>query len=202
MIFGLTYIPDLGSKKANNRDTPSNLTDRVILDFSTGNREVLLKEFLKIKDKVKTILEIGVARIKNGASMSTVSTGVFIEEKNANTYYVGVDIEDRSFVQGPNVFTLKTSSSQTEKILDFINDKTGSKVIDVLFIDGWHSVEQILNDWKFAKYVSKGGLVFVHDTNRHPGPVELIKAVDRDVFSVKKYCESEDDWGLTVLTRL
>jgi len=43
--------------------------------------------------------------------------------------------------------------------------------IDFLFIDGWHSVNQRLADWRYVERLSPGGVVVMHDTNVHPGPV-------------------------------
>lgn len=200
-MYGLKYIPDLGSKKENDRDTPYYIVKNLKLDFSPLDRDLLVKEFNKVKNDVKVILEIGVARFNNGANMSTVSTGVFLENKNDDTIYLGVDLADRSYVKGKNVHTLRTNSSNLEEIMNKIEELYGEKRIDFLFIDGWHSVNQVLDEWRFVEYLSKDGVIAFHDTNHHPGPREVLKAIDENDFEVKKYFEGKHDWGMAIVRR-
>jgi len=201
-MYGLKYVPDLGSKAKNDLDKLPGTKRNVPLEFSKNDQQLLLDEFLAAKDGVKTILEIGVARLKGNMTYNTTSTSVFVNNKRSDAVYIGVDIEDRSYVKGENVFTLKCSSSEFDKIVGFIKEKTGSKSIDVLFIDGWHSVNQVLAEWRFAELLSDNGIVFFHDTNVHPGPVEVVKAIDDGIFLVEKHFEDDPhDWGLTVVKK-
>lgn len=198
-IYGLNYKPDLGNKKINNRDAPI-VKRKMKQEFSECNHAVLKEVILSIKNKCKTILEIGVAR--NDIKSSTYT---LLNNKNDKCFYFGVDLNDKSFLddKNKNIYTTKTSSSETDKIIDFIKEKTNRKTVkfDLIHIDGWHSVNQILDDWKFVKLLSKNGLVVLHDTNFHPGPSELIKAIDTEKFEVDRRCINEKDWGITIVKR-
>ena len=42
----------------------------------------------------------------------------------------------------------------------------------------------------------------LHDTNWHPGPRELLKAIDREVFCITEFFSgSLEDWGVAVIRR-
>jgi hypothetical protein len=37
----------------------------------------------------------------------------------------------------------------------------------------------------------------MHDTNNHPGPLNVLKAIDRSIFEVREpYKGRYDDWGI------
>jgi len=164
-------------------------------NISEGNKEVFLKH---IKPWMKLIVEIGVC--KNDYDQS--SAKVFIENKADDCVYYGLDIEDRSGILpiSDTVKFLKGDSREIAKNMTLMLE--GKDYIDLLFIDGWHSVEMVMNDWGYAKYVRpETGVVIVHDTNFHPGPWCLVDSVDPALFKVKKFCETNDDFGITVLKR-
>lgn len=139
--------------------------------------------FLKIKDKCKCILEIGVDCNFTPTEMS--STRTFLECKNQDTFYFGIDIEDKSYIndESKNIFTLKTDSSNIERVFDFVKSK-GIDQIDFLFIDGWHSINQVIKEWEYTKYLSDFGIVGFHDTAIHPGPHLFLKNLNRDKWEV------------------
>jgi len=70
--------------------------------------------------------------------------------------------------------------------------------IDYLFIDGWHSILQVLVDWEYTRAV-KDGIICFHDTNYHPGPKRFIEKLNLDRFSVEKKCPL--DYGITLIRR-
>ena len=77
----------------------------------------------------------------------------------------------------------------------------GMKDIDILMIDGDHSINSVYKDWYYARHLANEGLVVMHDTNAHPGPVMLLKSIDKKVFDVYKYCNDIRDWGISVAVK-
>ena len=158
-------------------------------EFSPCNHEALLKNFLKIKHNCKSILEIGIARGERGSSYTLT------KNKNKDCVYVGVDIRDGSFLNDHdnNVFTIQTGSENYEQILSFIKSK-GVEKLDFIFIDGWHSINQVYKEWEFTSLLSENGIVGFHDTNNHPGPTLFVKNLNSD-WVVEKSCL--EDNGIT-----
>jgi hypothetical protein len=178
----------------NDRDYP--LKDTYSGDeFSKCNQASLLEFFLKIKNNCKSILEIGVCRNK-----SKSSTYVFLDNKLEETYYFGIDLKDKSFLHkyGKNIFTIQSNSSNIEQNMDYIN-KQGINTFDFIFIDGWHSINQILIDWEYTKYLNNNGIVALHDINHHPGPKSFIESINQDKWYVDLRCSK--DWGIGFLIK-
>jgi hypothetical protein len=173
-----------------NQDRPFNGKEAPV-EFSDCNRDQLQKAFLEIRDTAKCILEIGVCRNGQGSS-----TYVFLNNKKDETFYIGVDLEDKSFLndKSKNIFTIKTTSSNFHHILDSTLKK-GISQFDFIFIDGYHSINQCLDDWKFVSRLSKNGIVGLHDTSNHPGPVALVENINTDLWSVERLCL--DDNGIS-----
>ncbi|MBN1689115.1 MAG: hypothetical protein JW893_08450 [Candidatus Omnitrophica bacterium] len=199
---GLAYIPDLGSEEENNRDFLPKTKRGVPEEFSPRDRKILKQEFLKVKDYCRVILEIGTARHEKNSS-----TRVLLRLKRPKTFYFGVDLLEKPFLKedrNQRIYFFQTNSSKLDLILNGIREASGTTKIDFLFIDGYHSVKQILDDWRFASYVDQNGVIVIHDSNEHPGPVELLKAIRAGgLFTVKKYFEDRmDDWGIAVVKRI
>ena len=145
------------------------------------NREALKQQFLKVKNNCKAILEIGIGR--NGKdSFATV----FFENKNDDTKYVGVDIEDRSWLvdYGENIFTIQGNSSNYDEIVEIVKDKFEIEEFDFIFIDGLHSLNQVLKDWEYTNLLSDTGIVGLHDTSHHIGPYLFVRNLDKDKWDV------------------
>jgi hypothetical protein len=198
-VYGLKYFPKLLPPLTNEDDYPSTCQRvRVTREFSDENQARLLEYFLKVKDVCKCIVEIGVHR--NTYEQS--STSVFLNNKLDSTIYIGVDTSNKSFLDNPakNVYTIECSSSHYHKIYNKMAE-LAVKDIDFLFIDGWHSVNQVYKDWHYVSRVSKYGIIGMHDTNYHPGPVEILAAVDTDIFRIDKYCEVDNDWGISFIRK-
>lgn len=160
-------------------------------EFSLCNRNALIEQFLSIRDSCKSILEIGVCR--NGVDSSTFC---FLNNKNPETVYVGIDLEDKSFLKsfGKNVFTIKNSSWD---LINNINTIKGFGIteFDFIFIDGDHSINSVLKDWEYTSMLSDRGIVGFHDTSGHYGPYEFIKALDTEKWDViQNVCP--DDYGI------
>ncbi len=172
------------------------------IEFSKQNGDVLVNWIIKLKEKgiFKTIMEIGVQRSGELSSTSRMMT-----EKPQETIYVGIDIKEKSIstVNKPytNSYGLVSDSSNYDYVCYFL-DKLNVKNIDLLIIDGFHSINQLYKDFKYAERLSVGGIVFLHDTNYHPGPKTLLNCIDERIFSQKRYFEEDNDWGCAVLERV
>lgn len=166
-------------------------------EVTNCNREALREQFLKVKDNCKAILEIGVGR--NGKdSFATV----FFENKNNDTIYVGVDIEDRSWLVdcGENIFTIQGNSSNYDEIVKIIKNKFHIDEFDFIFIDGLHSINQVLKDWEYTNLLSERGIVGLHDTSHHIGPFLFIRNLDKDKWDViENACPQ--DYGIGFATK-
>lgn len=178
-----------------NRDNQDNPFDGVFapIEFSDCNKNSLLNNFNKIKDRAKAILEIGVCR--NGNQSSTY---VFINNKKDDTIYLGVDLESKVALNdlSKKVYTMLSNSSDIEKIMEYAHN-IGVDKFDYIFIDGWHSINQCIDDWRFVKYLAEGGIVGLHDTNKHPGPVALVENINLDKWELEQCCTENQDNGIT-----
>lgn len=189
---GLKYIPHISDA---DDDIDAFSVNVVEHEFSLSNRTILEDVIKKIKPKA--ILEIGVQR-KNALSDS--STGVFLKNKTEDCVYIGVDIENKSHLDDENkkIFTIQLDSGLHEKIIRKIRS-LGVNTLDLIFIDGFHSINQVVKEWKYTELLSKNGAVVLHDTNMHPGPKHVFDAVDETLYSKTKYCTSENDHGIAVI---
>lgn len=212
-LIGLKYIPTLGSDDLDNRDkikSPERTKYTQIIKhaFSKNNSKHLRKALNRKSHRV--ILEIGV---NNSRSYSYSSTANFMDyvKNNENCVYIGVDINqdnldevkdsNKKLHESKKIFFLNTSSSNYDDVTNFIKSVTGEAQIDFLMIDGWHSVNQVLLEWKYVNILKKQGTIFLHDTNNHPGPKELIKALDENVFEIRQpFAGRYDDWGSADIT--
>jgi cephalosporin hydroxylase len=167
-------------------------------EFSACNAAVLSR--LIFENDPKNIVEIGVARIQTSMYEHT-STSVFVSEKSVKANYFGIDIADRSFVQtyGLNVFTIQADSADTKTCLAAMK-QVGIKHIDLLMIDGWHSINTVIQEFAYTDLIPVGGVVVLHDVNLHPGPKNAVQYANPEKWKVEKYCP--DDWGIAVLTKL
>jgi len=169
------------------RDYPSEYPH---LEFSDCNRAALFEKFLSVKDQVAAILEIGVCR--NGNDSSTYT---FLNNKNDNTAYVGIDLDNKSFLNNEEkrIYTIQGNSSDVDQNIETMKSH-GITELDFIFIDGWHSINQVLTDWEYTKILSPGGVVAFHDINEHPGPYNFIKNLNTDIWQVETHCPG--DWGI------
>ncbi len=166
-----------------------------LVEFSECNKNALLEAFLKVKDTAKAILEIGVCR-NEGES----STYVFLNNKHDHTKYLGLDLEDKTFLDSKekNIYTMKVNSSNYIEIRNK-SLQLGIFSYDFILIDGFHSINQCIDDWKFVKNLATGGIVALHDTTRHPGPVAIVENINTDIWNVERLCL--EDNGITILRK-
>jgi hypothetical protein len=155
------------------------------------NRYALLSNFLKIRDNAKAILEIGIGR-----NSEKSFAYVFFNHKKKETIYIGLDIDDRSFLRDEenNIHTVQNNSSYYFENVEIFKS-IGVEKFDFIFIDGWHSINQVLDDWEYTNLLAEGGIVGFHDTSCHPGPYYFINSLDKTKWEVIENCCPED-WGI------
>ena len=166
-------------------------------EFSTCNQAALTEEFIRVKDQTKVIVEIGVSRVTYNQTYDQTSTSIFLRHKRPDTIYLGIDVDDKTSLQGlgRNIFTLQSKSENYEVIKAKL-DALKITQIDFLFVDGWHSINQVIDELWYVDFMKSGGVIGFHDTNYHPGPSRIIKNLNPDIFKVTQYCEQQDDWGI------
>lgn len=160
-------------------------------EVSNANIEELTKKFLQVRNTAKAILEIGICR--NGARSFT---HCFLKNKKKETIYVGIDVEDKSFLNDfeNNIYTIKNNSSNYNSNIALIKS-FGVSQFDFIFIDGWHSINQCYHDWEYTYLLSNQGIVAFHDVSYHPGPWQFINAIDKSKWNVEENV-CPDDFGL------
>jgi hypothetical protein len=166
-------------------------------EISPCNRKEFEKHFDSIKERCTSILEIGVCN-NDEESLSHI----LINQKKEDAFYFGVDIKDKTFLdnEDKNVFTIQSDSADIDKIMTFVKSK-GVDHFDFIFIDGWHSVSQVLKEWRFVEYLSDFGIVCLHDTNYHPGPRKFVNALNPERYLINKTCKEKMDWGITFISK-
>jgi hypothetical protein len=167
-----------------------------LVEVTDCNRQAVKNYFNKVQPFCKAILEIGICRNDKDSITHT-----FINNKLNTTTYIGIDIEDKSFLNNTskNIFTLKTNSHDYEKNEIEIK-KLGVTEFDFIFIDGRHSIDDVLHDWEYTRMLSKNGIVGFHDINWHAGPYEFINALRTDKWHIEKNI-CPDDWGIAFVWR-
>lgn len=161
------------------------------IEFSLENHEALQKAISFCDNKPKNFLEIGVHRNEDKSSTNTL-----IKNLPENGIYLGVDVNDKSYLndEKKGIHTIQTSSSNYNDIILKLKS-IGVLKLDFIFIDGWHSINQVLDDWEYTNILSDGGVVAFHDTSYHPGPNRFIYSLNKEKWMVfENLCPQ--DYGL------
>ena len=194
-INGLSYLPSFKNESDNDIDWPwFVVSNKISTEISDANKEALDDIIRKVN--VKNVIEIGIAR--NNARSFT--TQLLYAKKGI---YCGIDIEDKTFLNDSlnRVYKIRANSHDQSTIRSYLNT-IGLEKCSVLFIDGWHSVNTVINDWKYTDLLDDNGVVIFHDSNYHPGPHLIIEAIDRSMYRVVKYCDGGFDWGISAAYKL
>jgi hypothetical protein len=169
-------------------------------EFSTDNQEILENYFLHLLMNTKkhriVIVEIGVSR----NAYENTSVSVFLKNKRPQDVYLGIDIDDKSYLDDPtkNIHTIRCPSQDLDKVFTKLAQLNINE-IDVLMIDGWHSINQCYFEWEsYTQILASKGIVVMHDTNSHPGPYFLIDSIDLNKYDVYKHLWDVQDWGISV----
>ena len=197
-LYGLKWRPTLEPAISDDVDA-WNLPQDCPPEFTVFDHTILKMLIKRIK-KPRCIVEIGVDNSPLGFEHS--STNTILKTKPKKCIYLGIDILDRSHTHNVNnnVYTLKCSSGSHQLIKDKLADLKVS-TIDFLFIDGWHSVNQVIEEWKYWDVMSPKSIMAFHDTNFHPGPLAVLDAVDETLFTVERFGVDLLDWGMACVTR-
>lgn len=174
-------------------DDNDDMIQRCSVEVSDCNRQALYNQFIRVRDNCRAILEIGVCR--NGENSFT---HVFLKNKKQDTIYIGIDLDDKSFLnnKNDNIFTLQSDSSNYEQIINFCK-ANGVEQFDFIFIDGWHSINQVLRDWEYTNLLSDRGIVAFHDTAYHYGPNRFVNNLNPEKWNViPNACPVPDDYGI------
>lgn len=196
--LGLKWFPNLEPHVSNNQDLPPFGFPPDAQEISDCNHQVLIHAMEQLAHSCVNILEIGVSR--NGERSFT---NVIHAHRQPHSLYLGVDKEDRSHVHDPEHGShfLQADSSDQQLVRTKIQE-LGVTHLDLILIDGWHSVNQTVNDWEYVDLLRVGGMVIMHDTNAHPGPVALYDAVNEQQFEKHRYCTQLNDMGISMFKRL
>lgn len=167
-------------------------------EVSEENYAICEEVVKSLGNKCKVIVEIGVNR--NGERSMTQA---FLKNKSKDCIYFGIDLDYKTFLNDAenNVHTITANSFEQDRLRAAMKS-IGIEKIDVLAIDGWHSINTAVNDWKYADMLSDHGVVVLHDTNTHPGPVCLFEAVDEMLFNKVRHCTDYIDYGIAVFKHL
>jgi len=137
--------------------------------------------------KPHNVLEIG-ARGGTFQLFNMLSTGtkiaVDIDKTFKNSIHLSMIGEDFHFL-----------CEDSQSFDTFEKVKSLCPEFDFIFIDGWHSINQVLADWEYTNLLTDGGIVGFHDTSCHPGPHNFIKSLDKSKWDVIENC-CPQDWGI------
>jgi hypothetical protein len=194
-IFGLKFKPQMTTPFDNDADSEK---FHNVASFEVSDQNFKLMELLAKNYCTYGVMEIGVSR--NGERSFTKA---ILNNKPDHVPYLGVDLDDKTYLFNENkkIYTLRENSFNQKSVRAYMKS-IGMNEISLLFIDGWHSVNAVINDWMYADFLSKNGVVVFHDTNYHPGPAIVAPAIDNTTFDVRYYFENSDDYGMVVAYRI
>jgi hypothetical protein len=189
---GLSFLPTLEPDLSDDADTyPSRLGSGI--PFTDCTRAVICEAAAN----ALVIVEIGVADYLAW----TVSLDL-MHNKPPGAVYIGIDKVDRRHYQDQErgIHVICCDSANRQPCFDLL-DSLERQYIDLLFIDGWHSVNQCLADWRYTERLAPNGTVLIHDTNHHPGPAALLAAIDPAQWDKRQACPDPNDYGIAVVRR-
>jgi hypothetical protein len=190
VIWGLSFLPyPVFSNEKGEEQNPviSSRKNSVEEEISQKERDVFKEVCQPYKQRPINIMEIGVDR-NNENSFTRI-----LLDKHPDSKYVGVDLKDKSYLDDDkkNIFTLECSSFDGNCVMNFLWQKKISN-LDILFIDGDHSINGCLIDWTYSKLINPGGCIIFHDVHTYPGPYCLMNAISSKFFDVKRLTNETD----------
>lgn len=191
-IYGLKFLPQMGNGYDNDKEWES-FSKRCSVEVSQRNYELV--QSVSQKYMTHGIIEIGISRNGDGSF-----TQAMLKNKPRDVIYLGVDIEDKTYLNNldENIYTIVESSFNRNSVIDYAK-KIGLEKVSILFIDGFHSLNAVINDWQYVELLSDNGIIILHDTNYHPGPTVFVECIDNELFDVEKYFTDMDDYGVTIV---
>jgi len=197
-IFGMKFKPVM-TNFDNDQDWAPFTRERAFSPADVSDNDFDLVQEVSKKRMTHAIVEIGISREGKNKSFTSAMLGV----KPDSIKYLGIDMDDSSYLNNPdkNIYTLQENSFNQESVRAHLK-QLGIEKISILFIDGWHSVNACINDWRYADLLSDDGIVIFHDTNWHPGPRVFVECIDEKLFKVERYFTDEDDFGVGIAYRI
>jgi len=192
-VFNLSAQPFYTTEQLN---TELPLSERTKNILNTHLNSLLAK-----KDKIN-IVEIGVSGTKYTDNITSNSTGILTSNKRQGDIYVGIDITPKSLWNDStnNIFTIHSASEYVDANINELNN-IGVSEIDLLFIDGWRSIEQLYSEWKYTKILSNVGVVLINCVNLFSGPYFLVKSIDDTKYDIYRYLSDVKDNGICAAVR-
>lgn len=144
--------------------TPERLQEIIFASFSFhALQEVSWLCNILEKFKLKNVLEIGTAF---GASLM-----IWDRLMEPDGFLVGMDIDNRMCAaleelirKSHKNIKIILGDSQAPEIIEKIKQCFPGRIIDFLFIDGWHSYEAVEQDYlNYGPLVRLGGIIAIHD---------------------------------------
>ncbi len=169
--------------------------------FSDRNEAAVKETMESMEDTLRVIVEIG---CWGGSSRGHSSTDCLIDNRPNGCWYYGVDCRDdgrRAHIDDRSDNRVFLHDDSSRIVFRWLENSHSDSDIDLIFIDGKHSVRQVLLDLRLAELLRPGGVVLMHDINYHPGPRLVFEAADPDVFEKTSLCPQRDDFGLGLLRR-
>lgn len=160
--------------------------------FSERNKLALLERFLHVKDRGTAILELGVCQ--HGVDSSTY---VFLNNKKQRTYYIGIDDEDRSWLNDPvkNIYTIKNSKNNIENNMQIFAN-LGITSFNFIFINACSNIDEIQALWKYTNWLAPVGFVGFHNTGVQTELIKFLDSINRDRWNVvKNVCKQDNGIG-------
>jgi predicted O-methyltransferase YrrM len=147
------------------------------MEFHPWDSEPQVGNFLKSLVELhcsKKILEIGVFR---GFTSNKLIEASIINKGD----YTGIDIEDHRIEEIKEKFENTNSwFIQNNSLIVLESFVKENKKFDFIFIDSFHSYEQVSNEFNFCKsIITKNGLIAFHDSILHEGVREFILELKR-----------------------
>jgi cephalosporin hydroxylase len=191
---GLKYIPSFNSAQ-DDADHIANAPGNIPVEFSDCNVEIMRQ--CMVGQKPKAVLEIGVN--SNALSHINCSTRTIFDNKSQDCIYIGLDIQPKQHLDNKdkNIYTIHGDSADYQTVYDLMKTLNIEK-FDLIFIDGWHSINQVVKEWKYTEHLAVDGCLIFHDTNWHPGPYCVFDAIDEDKYIKDKLCVNDQDNGISV----
>jgi len=198
-IFGLKYFPSI-EPYDNDRDEclfgwP--YPESEVREISDMNYSTAVDAVKDLGDRCRMIVEIGVNRNDKKSI-----TQALIHNKPEFCTYLGIDLDEKDYLNSHSnrVYTLKENSHNQHRIRNTLRSFEKFN-IDLLMIDGWHSVNTCVNDWSYTDLLTDHGIVLMHDTNYHPGPIALYNAIDETLFNKSRVCLETNDMGMAIIRK-
>lgn len=153
----------------------------------------LVREYARLVPEGSSVFEIGVGAYEPELSITHAVLGAL----GPGVSYFGVDIKSRSLPE-PARF-LQTDSKNHDLVRQWMLDNQANP-IRLFIIDGDHSVNGALSDWKYVEWIAKDATILMHDSNSHPGPIAILEALGPE-WSVYEPLIGKQDYGMAIIQK-